>query len=1123
MAEQVEQEISGHFELSDDDDLLYNLLPMRDVDVQAVKARIEDWQQITRPFKQAIANTIVSFLNSGLVHSHWASRPDEALYVHAADSAEVRPDAACVLGDQTAYFAALDILESMNIGEGDELLQEIGLAQKLGEIVAKHANNHLDYWNGSSDIQQGTGQKARPAISFDDIDKLKKYTQRLQDFAARSPAGEPAEDTYSDVTKAANDLVIKSIYPCTNTPNSRQAGSIEEQSQDAKGDRKTVKDTSKSDKTGPDSNDGNPQVKSGPKDDRSNPSGAEDIGVKPTVEDDLHTRTGSAIAMLYRVLPILRSRETFLKGRERQAELLEKLAALGWVRINTPLEMKPVWTAVSIRNGSAQLIRYMRLVLKNQLDRRFVFGILICGDRMRVFYCDRSSLVTTKNWINILSDSDRVIHVVLALSSLSPFKLGWDPTMKLRLQSVSAPELVYKYSTDPSIKLKDYGKTLYDAQWAIFVPAADAEVEASEADPVHGTWYATTRALSLTRAEVMTGRATLVWMVKELQPDLRAVVNGPPGSIKVLKSAWAKANSSVLTEKQLVGDDPLPNAVDIQESVRVGKQTTSTGTPEAAIRGGIVGERGQWSSGVINDRAFIVELEASRKRGRPEDTLDVSAHTPATTVTNTIQSAITPRILTRTIMRTYGWPVKYFTSLVEFVSVVRDSINGHRELYMNRKVAHQDVSLGNVLAHPVGCNPALTRGVLIDLDHAKQATSRIRILPAGSDMHDLDEDWSADSTGSDIHDPDENWAADWPYLQSILQREFKRRLGDEDLGRKLWQRSLRKPSVVFNIIGQCANRCGAMVVKYGNSAIDPERWAEVQDMLRTTLMSFTPDLLQQLEEEEASTNLQDIIEVKADSPPLELSSVGTLPFMSYEMLKDNVHYPPMKYILRNDVVDDQPVHGAIHDLESYFWVFLWLHRPRRPRRSTPHHCFHLFDNPSIDGLAANKLEMFKLPNSLEQDVLPYVHSYFDPVKRLLIDWWDLLRLSYAMYDNIEQGLVHGKVLALLDDALERLRMMTPNNDPGIAKLTEMELERRRTDLRLYQLFPNEDSKSTSEVSRPLQPESDTVSPKAVRLLDTSSATTPQIEVPDSPTMTHRPAKRGKFIESSGEDSMGRED
>ncbi|KAH8078751.1 hypothetical protein BXZ70DRAFT_1012728 [Cristinia sonorae] len=84
MAEQVEQEIPGHFELFDDDDLLNNLLPMRDVGVKVVKARIADWQQITQPFRQAVtggkqpekamykpflkmANTIVSFFNSGSV------------------------------------------------------------------------------------------------------------------------------------------------------------------------------------------------------------------------------------------------------------------------------------------------------------------------------------------------------------------------------------------------------------------------------------------------------------------------------------------------------------------------------------------------------------------------------------------------------------------------------------------------------------------------------------------------------------------------------------------------------------------------------------------------------------------------------------------------------------------------------------------------------------------------------------------------------------------------------------------------------------------------------------------------------------------------------------------------
>ena len=69
------------------------------------------------------------------------------------------------------------------------------------------------------------------------------------------------------------------------------------------------------------------------------------------------------------------------------------------------------------------------------------------------------------------------------------------------------------------VRIRDYGESAYDTQWAIAVPVQEGDEEKKK-------WYVTARALSVSRAEVMVGRATLVWLVKELNSDLSGVIRG---------------------------------------------------------------------------------------------------------------------------------------------------------------------------------------------------------------------------------------------------------------------------------------------------------------------------------------------------------------------------------------------------------------------------------------------------------------------------------------------------------------------------------------------------------------------------------------------------------------------
>jgi hypothetical protein len=79
---------------------------------------------------------------------------------------------------------------------------------------------------------------------------------------------------------------------------------------------------------------------------------------------------------------------------------LFQLQLIWWLQIIAAVEMKPTdpknWEEVV-----KQLIGYLRRILREQLDRRFVFGLTLGPDMMTVWMHDRSGVIGTKTAINI--------------------------------------------------------------------------------------------------------------------------------------------------------------------------------------------------------------------------------------------------------------------------------------------------------------------------------------------------------------------------------------------------------------------------------------------------------------------------------------------------------------------------------------------------------------------------------------------------------------------------------------------------------------------------------------------------------------------------------------------------
>lgn len=70
-----------------------------------------------------------------------------------------------------------------------------------------------------------------------------------------------------------------------------------------------------------------------------------------------------------------------------------------WRQVHTPVEIKP--DEKDSDKAYIQICCYMRQVLAEQLDRRFVVGLLLCRDKLTVFFSDRSGILRSSIPIDI--------------------------------------------------------------------------------------------------------------------------------------------------------------------------------------------------------------------------------------------------------------------------------------------------------------------------------------------------------------------------------------------------------------------------------------------------------------------------------------------------------------------------------------------------------------------------------------------------------------------------------------------------------------------------------------------------------------------------------------------------
>ena len=135
----------------------------------------------------------------------------------------------------------------------------------------------------------------------------------------------------------------------------------------------------------------------------------------------------------------------------------------------------------------------------------------------------------------------------------------------------------------------------------------------------------------------------------------------------VLKQAWNRTDSR--TEKEILGELQSDYVGRIIHSAKIGGATIrvlGADSPDlpALIRKGLNTFKHHWSDGMVVDLFVTVT-----RRYRMEDYQPTYSY-------KLPQQDLTSRVLTRTVMETYGWPIQFFSSLEELITVMRDTIQG---------------------------------------------------------------------------------------------------------------------------------------------------------------------------------------------------------------------------------------------------------------------------------------------------------------------------------------------------------------------------------------------------------------------------------------------------------------
>ncbi|KAG6818260.1 hypothetical protein H0H93_006482 [Arthromyces matolae] len=678
-----------------------------------------------------------------------------------------------------------------------------------------------------------------------------------------------------------------------------------------------------------------------------------------------------------------------------------------WMRIHIIYDVKFSRTETERFKAVDQALAYMRQVLMAQLDRRFVIGFTLLVDQLNVILCDRSGAVMTSEVIDINKHPKRLIQLIAGFSMMTPEQLGWDTSMKIYRplpdEHPDEPEVKPSYQVATKLQV-DHG--IHDIYWVFDVEQGG-----------NTTQYVSVGTLSAIQPAEICSRATVVFEV------MRFDTRKAPERTYALKRYWRSTHTD--------DSDVYPTEMDIYKLFDDNPET-SKGMDDGFDNA--CQELGQLNLDVALKRPrHALAAHDITVNGKPDHTLEhirrgltgdshkksveplgplIQESDPnpkswvdrvSTTDSKILQAAPdepVDRCHTQVLMP-LGIPIKLFASLCELLRCFRDGILGHQDAHDRFRVLHRDISGGNLLIFKA--LDGTTFGRVIDYDNAQRAGSTISI-PITHKSHP----------------------------RSLLRqtRKIAPVAVDQDI-LTVGLNWVDKPWYAAEYIGSAVKAIVGNIPANG-SVTAPQLWNLPEQTQRW------PNWLER--------------------KPRTVEHTGTLPYMSAEVIYGRTVITPA-----GQTKAPPFAHQAIHDLESFLWVLVRICLTRKgagvdmyrdelkedaeeydPELAAVLEQYFGTTNPP--SLQTKKLFLMLQPEEFD-NIIKHFHSYFDPLKGLVRQWWDILILGYK-YRAYEFFNMHQCIVRLLSDALKDSAILDHDKE-GEARVMD---ERRKHEQKVLATF-----------------------------------------------------------------------
>ncbi|KAG5730086.1 hypothetical protein E4T56_gene1850 [Termitomyces sp. T112] len=400
----------------------------------------------------------------------------------------------------------------------------------------------------------------------------------------------------------------------------------------------------------------------------------------------------------------------------RKKERLLDLYQLWWMCIHIVYEIKVKQTETQHYDAVLQLSTYMRQVLTEQLDRRFILGFVLLFDELTLVLYDRSGVTITDEAINIHQQPERFIRIVTGFSSMTPAQLGWDTTMQIYrpISNDIKPSYTIAHNFEGI-----HGTGRYNIHWVIDVEQQDDKVKK----------YVTVAIISAIRSAEICGRATVVHEVVKFDEK------DNPQQTYALKRYWRPVwtDGSEPDLYPFEGEiydildkgekDELKHAI-LYHDIKINGQIDST---FKLIRNGWAAKRYERPDQLRPDERAETDADAENRLDR----CDIPEDAPVTDAKPKDRYTPIDRHHANILMP-MGREIKAFFSLLELAQCFRDFLGEHKYGH-DKLILHRDISTGNLLIFQVRDGSAVGR--LMDYDHAKRAKGK---KPISSEIVNLD-------------------------------------------------------------------------------------------------------------------------------------------------------------------------------------------------------------------------------------------------------------------------------------------------------------------------------------------------------------------------------------------------